>query len=48
MIAIDEIFLKAKYLGTTFIAACKDDNNQICLLAFGLMIQEMMFHGSDF
>ena len=29
-------FLKAKYLGTLFIATCKDVNNQIYPLAFGI------------
>ncbi|XP_010659523.1 uncharacterized protein LOC104881328 [Vitis vinifera] len=36
VIAVDGTFLKAKYLGTLFIAACKDDNNQIYPLAFGI------------
>ena len=36
MIAIDETFLKVKYLGTLFITTCKDDNNQIYPLAFGI------------
>ena len=34
VITIDGTFLKAKYLGTLFVAACKDDNNQIYLLCF--------------
>ncbi|RVW50000.1 hypothetical protein CK203_082263 [Vitis vinifera] len=33
---VDGTFLKAKYLGTLFIAACKDGNNQIYPLAFGI------------
>ena len=36
VITIDGTFLKAKYLGTLFIAACKDDNNQIYPLCFGI------------
>ena len=36
VIEIDETFLKEKYLGTLFITACKDDNNQIYPLAFGI------------
>ncbi|RVW77004.1 hypothetical protein CK203_036885 [Vitis vinifera] len=36
MVAVDGTFLKAKYLGTLFIAACKDGNNQIYPLAFGI------------
>ena len=36
VVAIDGTFLKAKYIGTLFIAACKDDNNQIYPLAFGI------------
>ncbi|RVW45505.1 hypothetical protein CK203_091441 [Vitis vinifera] len=36
VIAVDGTFLKAKYLGTLFIAACKDGNNQIYPLAFGI------------
>ena len=27
VVAVDGTFLKAKYLGTLFIAACKDGNN---------------------
>ena len=34
--AVDETFLKAKYLWTLFSVACKDDNNQIYPLAFGI------------
>ena len=34
VVAIDGTFLKAKYLRTLFIAACKDGNNQIYPLAF--------------
>ena len=34
MVAIDGTFLKAKYLKTLFIVACKDGNNQICPLPF--------------
>ena len=34
MVAVDETFLKAKYLGTLFITGCKDGNNQIYPLAF--------------
>ncbi|RVW93927.1 hypothetical protein CK203_028168 [Vitis vinifera] len=33
---VDGTFLKAKYLETLFIAACKDGNNQIYPLAFGI------------
>ncbi|RVW28678.1 hypothetical protein CK203_081360 [Vitis vinifera] len=36
LVAVDGTFLKAKYLGTLFIAACKDGNNQIYPLAFGI------------
>ena len=36
MIEIDETFLKAKYLRTLFIVACKDGNNQMYLVAFGI------------
>ena len=36
VVAVDGTFLKAKYFGTLFIAACKDGNNQIYLLAFGI------------
>ncbi|WJZ85788.1 hypothetical protein VitviT2T_005306 [Vitis vinifera] len=36
VVAVDGTFLKAKYLGTLFIAACKDGNNQIYPLAFGI------------
>ncbi|RVW41866.1 hypothetical protein CK203_104740 [Vitis vinifera] len=36
VIAVDGTFLKAKYLGTLFIATCKDGNNQIYPLAFGI------------
>ncbi|WKA02277.1 hypothetical protein VitviT2T_020488 [Vitis vinifera] len=36
VVAIDRTFLKAKYLGTLFIAPCKDGNNQIYPLAFGI------------
>ena len=36
VIAVDGTFLKAKYLWTLFIAACKDGNNQIYPLAFGI------------
>ena len=46
VIAVDGTFLKAKYLGTLFIVACKDGNNQIYPLAF--VIQKMMPHGSGF
>ena len=34
VITIDNTFLKAKYLGTLFVAACNDDNNQIYPLCF--------------
>ncbi|KAL6337579.1 hypothetical protein AAG906_037172 [Vitis piasezkii] len=44
----DGTFLKAKYLGTLFIAACKDGNNQIYPLAFGIGDSKMMPHGSGF
>ena len=33
-ITIDGTFLKAKYLGTLFVVACKDGNNQIYPLCF--------------
>ncbi|XP_020413017.1 uncharacterized protein LOC109947442 [Prunus persica] len=33
-IALDGTFLKGKYLGTLFVATCKDGNNQIYPLAF--------------
>ncbi|KAL6319991.1 hypothetical protein AAG906_037068 [Vitis piasezkii] len=36
VVAVDGTFLKVKYLGTLFIATCKDDNNQIYPLAFGI------------
>ena len=36
VVAVDGTFLKTKYLGTLFIAACKDGNNQIYPLAFGI------------
>ena len=36
VIIIDGIFLKAKYLGTSFVASCKDGNNQIYPLCFGI------------
>ena len=36
VIAIDGTFLKSKYLGTFFVAASKDGNNQIYPLAFGI------------
>ncbi|KAI5343776.1 hypothetical protein L3X38_011652 [Prunus dulcis] len=36
VIALDETFLKGKYLGTLFVATCKDGNNQIYPLAFGV------------
>ena len=35
VVLVDGTFFKAKYLGTLFIAACKDGNNQIYPLAFG-------------
>ena len=34
VVEIDWTFFKAKYLGTLFIASCKDGNNQIYPLAF--------------
>ena len=34
VITINGTFLKAKYLGTLFVAACKDENNHIYLLCF--------------
>ncbi|RVW82952.1 hypothetical protein CK203_038338 [Vitis vinifera] len=40
VIAVDGTFLKAKYLGTLFIAACKDGNNQIYPSAFGIADSE--------
>ena len=36
VIAVDETFLKGKYLGTLFVATCMDDNKQIYPLAFGV------------
>ena len=36
VVAIDEIFLKVKYLGNLFIAMCKDGNNKIYPLTFGI------------
>ena len=38
VVAVDGTFLKAKYLRILFIIACKDGNNQICLLilTFGI------------
>ncbi|RVW49607.1 hypothetical protein CK203_076732 [Vitis vinifera] len=36
VVAVDGTFLKAKYLGTLFIAGCKDGNNQIYPLTFGI------------
>ena len=36
VVAVDGTFLKAKYLRTLFIASCKDGNNQIYPLAFGI------------
>ena len=36
VITIDETFFKAKYLGTLFVVECKDDNNQIYPLCFGI------------
>ena len=36
VVAVDETFLKAKYLGTLFITGCKDGNNQTYPLAFGI------------
>ena len=36
VVAVDGTFLKAKYFGTLFIVACKDGNNQIYPLAFGI------------
>ena len=36
VVAVDGTFFKAKYLRTLFIAACKDDNNQMYPLAFGI------------
>ena len=36
VIIVDGTFLKAKYLWTLFITTCKDDNNQIYALAFGI------------
>ncbi|KAL6350345.1 hypothetical protein AAG906_004295 [Vitis piasezkii] len=48
VVAVDGTFLKAKYLGTLFIAACKDGNNRIYPLAFGIGDSKMMLHGSGF
>ena len=36
VICVDGAFLKGKYLGTLFVAVCKDGNNQIYPLAFGV------------
>ena len=36
VISIDGTHFKAKYLGTLFIVPCKDDNNQIYPLVFGI------------
>ena len=36
VITINGTFLKAKYLGTLFVVACKDGNNQIYPLCFGI------------
>ena len=36
MICVDGAFLKEKYLETLFVAVCKDGNNQIYPLAFGV------------
>ncbi|KAH9679403.1 SWIM-type domain-containing protein [Citrus sinensis] len=36
VIAVDGTFLEGKYKGTMFIATCKDGNNQIYPLAFGV------------
>lgn len=33
---VDGTFLKAKYLGTLFVASCKDGNNQVYPLCFGI------------
>ncbi|XP_062020985.1 uncharacterized protein LOC133737456 [Rosa rugosa] len=40
VIAIDGAFLKGKYFGTMFVAACQDGENQIYLLAFGVVDSE--------
>ena len=36
VVAVDGTFLKAKYLRILFIIACKDGNNQIYFLTFGI------------
>ena len=36
VVAIDGTFLKAKYLGTLFIVVCKNGNDQIYPLTFGI------------
>ena len=36
VIAVDGTFLKNAYLGTMFVAVCKDGNNQIFSLAWGI------------
>ena len=36
VITINGTFLKAKYLGTLFVGVCKDNNNQIYPLCFGI------------
>lgn len=40
VIAVDETFLKGLYKGTMFVTACKDGNNQIYLLTFGISDSE--------
>ena len=37
VIAIDGTFLKEKYFGTMFVAACQDGENQIYPMVFGLV-----------
>ena len=36
VITIDGTFLKANYIGILFVTACKDDNNNIYPLCFGI------------
>ena len=36
IIAVDGTFLKGKFCGILFVAACKDGNDQIFPLAFGI------------
>ena len=40
VVAVDGTFLKGSYLGTMFVAVCKDGNNQIYPLAWGIADSE--------